>query len=58
MSNNGAARMEYPEPLVGDSANRDMQIRNYIFRLTDYINRLTSRVEDLEAAAQAGNEGA
>jgi hypothetical protein len=54
---NGAVRMEYPEPLVGDAANRDMQLRNYIFRLTDYINRLTSRIEDLERA-QAGNEGA
>ena len=49
--------MEYPEPLVGDAANRDMQLRNYIFKLTDYINRLTARVEDLERA-QAGNEGA
>lgn len=51
---NGAERMIYPEPLAGDAANRDMQLRNYIFQLTDYINRLTARVEDLERAAQAG----
>lgn len=50
---NGAERMHYPEPLAGDAANRDMQLRNYIFQLTDYINRLTARVEDLERV-QAG----
>lgn len=50
---NGAERMEYPAPLQGGAPERDIQLRQYLFKLTDYINRLTARVEDLERA-QAG----
>lgn len=55
---NGAERMEYPAPLYGGGPERDMQLRQYLFQMTDYINRLTGRVEDLERALQAANEGA
>lgn len=55
---NGAERMHYPAQLQGGAAERDIQLRQYLFQLTDYINRLTGRVEDLERALQAANEGA
>ena len=55
---NGAERMEYPAPLYGGGPERDMQLRQYLYQMADYINRLTARVEDLERALQAANEGA
>jgi len=49
--------MIYPEPLYGGAPERDLQIRQYLFRLTDYINRLTARVDDIEGTSDGGGGG-
>lgn len=41
--------MFYPDPPIGNAADREIQLRRYIFMLVDYINRLTARVEELNS---------
>lgn len=50
---NGAARMEYPPPLGGEKEEQIRQIRTYLFGLADEINRILSKLEDLERAMEA-----
>lgn len=54
---NGPERMEYPAPLYGDTADALGQLRVYLFRMADTINRVISKVEDLERAQQEGQNG-
>lgn len=54
---NGPERMEYPNPLYGDTADALRQLRAYLFKMADTINRVISKVEDLESTQQEGQNG-